>query len=131
MIGQKIDHLPGSRNDEQFLKVHGMRKAFHRGGNSSCRLHLRQHYELYKEKCEKANVPINHWAIPRDIWKVMEEEKEAEQRGKLTKKQQQQQLEFKKVEGPREFTRERALHAIASLIATNNQVSSFISKIRH
>ncbi|KAF8173117.1 hypothetical protein BJ912DRAFT_859601 [Pholiota molesta] len=109
--------------DERFLKLHGKRKAFHLGGNSSCRLHLRQHYNLYKEKCDKAGIPINHWAIPREIWKVMEEEREAEKRGVLTKKQQQQQLTFKKVTGPREFTRAGVLHAVASFIATNNQVS--------
>jgi len=41
----------------------------------------------------------------------------------LTKKQQQQLLDFKAVTGLREFTRERALHAVMKLIATNNQVS--------
>jgi len=66
---------------------------------------------------------MSHWAIPRDIWKTMEEEKEAKQRGRLMKKQQQQLLDFKIVTGPREFTREAALHAVTKLIATNNQVS--------
>jgi hypothetical protein len=65
---------------------------------------------------------MNHWAIPRDIWKVMEEEKEAIARGRLTKKQQQQQLDFKTVTGPREFTRADVLHSVTKLIATNNQV---------
>jgi hypothetical protein len=69
------------------------------------------------------NVPINHWAIPRDIWQTMEEEKEAAKRGKPMKKQQQQELQFKSVTGPRNFTRTGILHAVASLIATNNQVS--------
>jgi hypothetical protein len=104
------------------VKAYGKRKAFHKGGNSSCRAHIRQHYELYKQKCEEGNILINHWAIPHDIWKVMEEEKEAEKQGRLTKKQQQQTLDFKTVTGPREFTR-AALHAVTKLIATNNQVS--------
>ena len=60
---------------------------------------------------------MNHWAIPRDIWKAMEEEK------RMSKKAKQQQLDFKTVTGPREFTREGVLHAVATLIATNNQVS--------
>ncbi|KAF8952934.1 hypothetical protein BDZ97DRAFT_1648286, partial [Flammula alnicola] len=64
---------------------------------------------------------INHWAIPREIWRVMEDEKEAEKRGQLTKKKQQQLLDFKTVTGPREFTRAGILHAVAKLIATNNQ----------
>jgi len=86
-------------------------------------MHIRQHYELYIQKCEKANVPLNHWAIPRDIWRVMEEEKEAEKRGRLTKKQQQQRLTFQTVTGPREFTRAAVLHAVTKLIATNHLVS--------
>jgi len=103
--------------------MHGKRKAFHKGGNSSCRLHIRQHYQLYKERCEKENIPINHWAIPRPIWGEMEKEKAAAVRGPLTKKQQQQQLDFPKVVGPQEFTRAGALHAVTKLIATNDQVS--------
>jgi len=66
---------------------------------------------------------MNHWAIPCEIWKTMEEEREAKDQGRLTKKQQQQLLDFKAVTGPCEFTRERALHAVTKLIATNNQVS--------
>jgi hypothetical protein len=53
----------------------------------------------------------------------MEEEKDAERRGRLTKKQQQQQLDFKTVIGPREFTRAGVLQAVTTLIATNNEVS--------
>jgi hypothetical protein len=109
------------RDDERFLKLQGMRKAFFKGGNSSCRLHLRQHFVLYKERCEKAGVPINHWAIPRPIWKEMQEEKEADKQ--VTKKQEQQQLNFKAVTGPREFTRKGVLQSVTELIATNNQVS--------
>jgi len=54
--------------------------------------------------------------------KKMEEEKAEEERGRSTKKQQQQ-LDFKAVTGPREFTRAGVLHAVARLIATNDQVS--------
>lgn len=106
-----------------FVKSNGKRKAFHKGGNSSCRFHIRQHYTIYKEKCEKKNVPVNHWAIPRSIWKQMEEDKDEEKQGRMTKKQRQQQLGFEAVTGPREFTREGILEAVAKLIATNNQVS--------
>ena len=53
----------------------------------------------------------------------MEEEKELEKRGRKTKKQAQQLLDFEVVVGPREFTRAHTLEAVARLIATNNQVS--------
>jgi hypothetical protein len=69
------------------------------------------------------DIPINHWAIPRKIWKAMEDEKAAEKRGRKTTKQAQQLLDFKGVVGPREFTRAGTLQAVAKLIATNNQVT--------
>lgn len=109
--------------DENFLKINGKCKAFHKGGNLSCRLHLRQHYDIYKEKCKKGGIQINHWAIPRETWKTMEEERMAAKEGRLMKKQQQQELDFKKVAGLREFTRAGVLNAVMKLIATNNQVS--------
>src|SRR5271163_3536500 len=101
--------------------MYGKRKALLKGGNLSCRLHIRQHYDLYKQRCETADIPISHWAIPRDIWKTMEEEKEAERRGRLSNKARQQQLDFNMVTAPSEFTRAGVLHAVANLIAINNQ----------
>ena len=106
-----------------FIKLHGMHKAFHNGSNSSCHLHIRQHHEIYKEKCERADIPVSHWAIPWEIWKVMEENKALEEQGWQTNKIKQQTLDFKTVTGPRPFTRSGILHAVAALIATNNQVS--------
>ena len=103
------------RLDERIIKLHGKQRTFHKGGNSSCRLHLRQHYKLYKEKCEEADIPLNHWAIPRDIWRGMEEKR-------LGKTKAQQVLAFEMVTGPREFTRPNVLEAVAKLIASNNQV---------
>jgi hypothetical protein len=102
--------------------VNGKRKAFHKGGNSSCRFHICQHYKVYKKKCEDADIPVVHWAIPWPIWKAMEEEKEEAKRGQATKKKTQQLLDFASVTGPREFMRVRTLEAVTELIATNNQV---------
>ncbi|KAF8877787.1 hypothetical protein BD779DRAFT_1409749, partial [Infundibulicybe gibba] len=47
------------------------RKCFHRGGNSSNRVHIRQHYAEYKTGCEAAGIPINDRAIPRPLWNAM------------------------------------------------------------
>ena len=113
----------GPRIDKHFVKLYGKRKAFHKGGNSSCHLHIRQHYNLYKERCEKADIPTSHWAIPRDIWRIMEEEKEVEEQGLISNKGKQQLLDFKTVTVLHEFTRANVLQAVANLIATNNQVS--------
>lgn len=101
------------------MKKWGLRKVFHVGGNSSCRQHLRQHWELYKKKCEENDIPVNHWAIPRAIVKKMEVDKlDAENKEIQTK------LGFEKMTAPREFTREGILQAVAKLIATDDQVRS-------
>ena len=68
---------------------------------------------------------MSHSAIPRHIWKAMEEEKEEK---RTSKKAQQQQLDFKTVKGPNaEFTRAGTLHAVTVLVAINNQVSCSLS----
>ena len=99
--------------------MNGKRKAFHKGGNSSCRQHIRKHYEVYKALCEKGGIPINHHAIPRDVWKEMEKENKEK---KTVRKPKQQQLQLEGVTGPCEFTRAGMLHAVTKLIATNTQV---------
>ena len=116
-----IYYLLCCRDDEQFMKLNEKCKAFHKGGNSSYRFHICQHYNVYK-KCDDANIPIAHWEIPWPIWKAMEEAKEEAKRGPSTKKKAQQRLDFKSVTGPCEFTRACTLEAITKLIATNNQV---------
>ena len=50
----------------------------------------------------------------------MEEDKAAEKQGQMMK---QQQLDFKSVTGPCEFTRTGILQSVAKLVATNNHVS--------
>ncbi|KAF8231970.1 hypothetical protein L208DRAFT_1069017, partial [Tricholoma matsutake] len=66
------------RNDKEFVEKNGQRKAFHTGSNSSCRLHICQHYTRYQELCKQENIPEHHWAIPCSIWN----EREAAKKGK-------------------------------------------------
>jgi hypothetical protein len=66
---------------------------------------------------------MNHHAIPRQVWKKMEEEKDANKNGGTNNKKIQQHLRFETVTGPREFTRPGILQAVTKLIATNNQVT--------
>ena len=93
----KLLHLLWYRNNEEFVKTSGMRKAFHKGGNSLNRFHIRQHYEIYKERCEKDKIPLNHWAIPPNIVKA---KKAAEVAAQGVTAQGQQQLTFKPIIGP-------------------------------
>jgi hypothetical protein len=65
---------------------------------------------------------MHHWAIPPNVHKAAKAA-EAEQKAQGMKKQGQQKLGFQTMIGPREFTRAGTLHAVANLVATNNQVS--------
>ena len=83
----------------------GLRTVFHVGRNLSCRQHLCQHWLLYKKTCEDKNIPINHWAIPRDLWRELEAAKVAEKEDIVSRnKGEQLKLGFEKVIGPQEFT---------------------------
>ncbi|KZS86538.1 hypothetical protein SISNIDRAFT_383658, partial [Sistotremastrum niveocremeum HHB9708] len=45
------------------------RGAFKLGGNSSCRQHIRSHYDEYIQRCEEANIKPKDHCMPRDKWK--------------------------------------------------------------
>jgi Mn-containing catalase len=94
-----------------------MQKAFLKGSNSSCRQHARQHWEFYEKRCKETGTPIHHWAIPRQLWKAREEEQ------RMKGKQPKLDGTFERVTGPKEFTRDRVLHAVSQFVACDDQVS--------
>ncbi|KAH9058005.1 hypothetical protein EDB83DRAFT_2169228, partial [Lactarius deliciosus] len=49
------------------LEAAGIQKCFLTGGNSTLCQHCRWHYDEYKTKCEEADIPVNHHAIPPKI----------------------------------------------------------------
>ena len=89
----------------------GKRSTFFTGGNSTCRAHIRGHYDVYKERCKEKDILENHHAIPRDILKEMQEEKS------MGKKQIKIDNILQKSTGPQEFSRERVLRAVAQFVA--------------
>ena len=118
------------RNDKAFVKANGKRKSFHKGSNSSNHIHICQHYSDYKERCEKADIPMHHWAIPPNVHKATKAvEVEAARKAHIMKKRGQQQLGFQTMISPCEFTRAGTLHAVANLITTNNQVVNHASSL--
>ena len=64
-----------NRVDDDLTKREGSQKAIPRGSNTSCHQHARKHWAVYKRKCEEAEVPVHHWAVPRTIWNKMEGKK--------------------------------------------------------
>jgi hypothetical protein len=120
LLSQSNKSLTKDRADVGFVNKQGKRKAFHVGGNSSCRAHIRRHYQLYKQRCKDGNIPENHHAMPRALWKELQEAR------KNPKAMQQGKLDgaFKATKGPVEFTREGVLHAVAQFVACDDQVRS-------
>jgi hypothetical protein len=113
-LSRKMSLTNDARIDESVIKG-GLRKAFHVGGNSSCRAHIRQHYELYQQRCKDGNIPENHHAVPRHIWRERNERKEGKIQVKLDGM-------IERGQGPKEFTRKSVLHAVTQF-ACNDQVS--------
>lgn len=107
-----------SSGNPGYITKHGKRKCFHKGGNSSCRQHIRQHYEIYQERCKAQGITENHRAIPTDVIKAREEEVKINK----TKKQMKLESLFDQVKGPREFSRENVLHAVTHFIVCDDQV---------
>ena len=124
MIQQKITDVMGdSQNNRANKEVTkgGERNAFFTGGNSSCRSHIRQHYQLYKDRCKEAGIAENHHAIPRPLWKLMEEERRAKGKGKVQVKIDGM-VEIEHKQGLKQFTRDGALEVIAKFVVCDDQV---------
>jgi hypothetical protein len=98
------------------------RKAFSTGGNSSCQSHIRQHYKLYEDRCEKAGIPENYHAIPRQLWKKMQEEK------KLNQLTIEDMVKIEHIPMSKQFTRDGALHAITRFVACDDQALAVVEK---
>ncbi|KAG6904504.1 hypothetical protein DXG01_009424 [Tephrocybe rancida] len=76
-----------------------------------------QHYNTYEACCAEKKIAENHWAIPHDIWREIEDSKNGK------KKENQRTLEFEVVQGIKEFLHEEVLDRVAWLIAVDNQVN--------
>ena len=98
-----------------------LRKAFFTGGNSSCRAHIRQHYDIYKERCAKANIPENHHAIPRHIYRQMKANKKTKGGVQVTL-----DAVLEKASNIKVYTREGATHSIAQFVACDDQVGATV-----
>ena len=106
------------RRDPELVESGRLRNAFYTGGNSTCRAHIRRHYELYKMRCEEENIPESRHAIPRPLLKKIEEL----ERNPKVKAQSKLDAMLEKVKRLQAFTREGVLHAVSQFLACNDQV---------
>ena len=107
------------RANKKVLKG-GEKKAFFTRGNSTCRVHIHQHYEIYKERCKEGNIPENHHALPRQLYQQMKIDKKATG-AQLTLDGVLEKREEEKI-----YTRDGATHAVAQFVACNDQVCAMV-----
>ncbi|KAM6496375.1 hypothetical protein JOM56_009081, partial [Amanita muscaria] len=50
-----------------FIASRGLRLVFFTGSNTSCRSHIRYHFDLYKARCKEKNIKIHDRCIPRNV----------------------------------------------------------------
>jgi hypothetical protein len=110
-LAEYSHHLPCNR--VKVVKGDGLQKCFLVGSNSTLCQHYRQHYELYKERCDEANIPVNHRAIPPKIVQM----------GRKDSTQTTLDDRVVNVNWPENFKHKGLLHAMAQFIACNDQVS--------
>ena len=103
-----------------FVVKHTLQKAFHVGSNSSCRQHIRSHYELYKARCAEWNIPEHHHAVPHELERARKKHasKEAGQKN-LT-----DMFGVTSRTKSKEFSREEVLRCVAEFVVCDNQVSA-------
>ena len=99
-----------------FVAKHTLRKAFHVGSNSSCRQHIRSHYELYKARCAEQNIH----AVPHELERARKKHasKEAGQKNLTNMFGVASRTKSK------EFSREQVLRCIAEFVVCDNQVGA-------
>lgn len=115
-------NLPCNRDNLKTNNVVELRKCFFLGGNSTLRQHCRKHYEIYKQKCEAANIPMNHYAIPPKIAQALARSERERSQTTLD------DIVFNRPEAPdTAFTRDGILHTVAQFVACDDQVSELHS----
>ncbi|KAG6807118.1 hypothetical protein H0H92_008736 [Tricholoma furcatifolium] len=106
------------KDNKNFVATKGLRCTFFKGHNSTCRTHICGHWDIYKAKCEDGGIPINHRCISRNVLKEMEVKKLQE---KEKKKQSVLDGVIVKVNRPKEFSKTGTTHAVAQLVACDDQ----------
>lgn len=113
--------LTCSRNDAAYVLRKTERGCFHKGGNSSLRHHLRQHWALYKKTCEEKGVAIRDSAMPTAVLKAKQEAAAAAEAGKDPEAGKLTSMGFTPVI-PQEFSVQGALEHISKYIVCTDQV---------
>jgi hypothetical protein len=102
-----------------------IRKSFFTGSNSTCRQHIRQHYEFYSQKCKEKGIEESERCVPIP---VLQARKEAAKRQGQVMVQTRVDEIFDAHNGTskalKAFNRAGILKAVTVHIATDDQASA-------
>ena len=92
-----------------------LEKAFLKGSNMTCRMHIWQHYAYYSRHCKEAGIEEAEHCIPPEILRA---------RDSKSKKLTQTKLKMlgDRESAPRQLLREGTLCTITKFVACNDQV---------
>ena len=82
-------------------------------------MHICCHFDVYKTRCEEQGIKLKDRCIPRELWKKMLKES-AGSGASSTQTTLDNVLEV--VKAPNEFSKDAILHAVAQLVACDDQV---------
>ena len=85
------------------------------GSNTSCQAHICGHYQIYKEWCEADRIKMKEHCIPHKLLKS-----QSAGSGVLSQMTPDNAVELKTT---KEFSKDGILHAVAQLVACDDQVS--------
>ena len=95
--------------------------GWYKGGNSTCRRHIRSdHYPEYKKRCEEGGIEEDWQAVPKHIlaeWKAKADAEKGKTGGQSTL-----DSVVVKVQGPKAFSREGILDAVTRHVVCGDQV---------
>jgi hypothetical protein len=111
---------PSSKDPE--INRTSIEKAFLTGSNTSCRGHIRQHYEYYAKCCKEAGIKESEHCVPRAILRARNSTLKALTQTKLDA------IATTSESAPKQFSREGTLRAVTKFIACDDQAFEVANK---
>lgn len=105
-----------SRTSEDIVRTKSFRKAFFKGSNTSCRGHIRQHYDYYSQECKKRGIKESERCVPLEILRARKSKSKALIQTKLD-------VTAGAESAPKQFSREQTLRTVTKFVACDDQVS--------
>lgn len=116
------------RADEKVIARKGLRAVFFSGGNSACRGHIHQHYDLYAKKCLEKGIPEHYCAVPPRIAQAHALETQKAGNNSKVALQGHGFETIPATGGPSEFSKSNILEHTTRYIICTDQVSMSLSK---